>query len=136
MTATPGRSCIACGAPTGGATRCPRHATGGGTRPRRCLVCGTPTSGADHCADHADPRTRQAWRADYNTGEYGRNRAAALTRDQHACTCCGATGVRLEVDHVIPLSAGGDNRLDNLRSLCLPCHRNRTLRRPCHHRPA
>ena len=31
-----------------------------------------------------------------------------------------------EMDHVVPLSEGGNGGLDNLRTLCLPCHRQAT----------
>ena len=38
------------------------------------------------------------------------------------CELCGATGVRLTVDHIVPRSLGGDNNRANLRVLCLDCH--------------
>lgn len=31
-----------------------------------------------------------------------------------------------EVDHIVPLSAGGDNSLDNLQALCKSCHSRKT----------
>jgi 5-methylcytosine-specific restriction endonuclease McrA len=43
-------------------------------------------------------------------------------RDGHKCTDCGASGVELHVHHVIPLSKGGTNDLDNLTTLCRQCH--------------
>ncbi|MBI2764838.1 MAG: HNH endonuclease [Chloroflexi bacterium] len=48
-----------------------------------------------------------------------------LERDGHRCVACGVTGVRFEVDHVVPLAAGGSNEPANLRTLCIPCHRDR-----------
>jgi 5-methylcytosine-specific restriction endonuclease McrA len=39
----------------------------------------------------------------------------------HRCLCCGTTE-RLSIDHVIPLSKGGANTIDNLQPLCLPCN--------------
>jgi 5-methylcytosine-specific restriction protein A len=32
-----------------------------------------------------------------------------------------------EVDHIIPLFKGGNNHIDNLRALCLECHRLHTI---------
>lgn len=62
--------------------------------------------------------------------------AAILNRDSHKCTACGdpcphlaAPGRRHhEVDHILPLSQGGDNRQSNLRTLCQSCHREQTKR--------
>jgi 5-methylcytosine-specific restriction protein A len=31
-----------------------------------------------------------------------------------------------EADHVVPVVEGGDSNLDNVRTLCIPCHRNVT----------
>lgn len=28
-----------------------------------------------------------------------------------------------DVDHIVPLAVGGSNELENLRTLCIPCHR-------------
>lgn len=48
-------------------------------------------------------------------------RRLALERDGHQCQVCGS-GSDLSVHHIIPLSAGGDSTLENLRVLCHPCH--------------
>lgn len=40
------------------------------------------------------------------------------------CANCGSTN-NLEVDHIVPLSRGGTNDIDNLRILCKSCHRKR-----------
>lgn len=39
-----------------------------------------------------------------------------------ACLRCERTDVRLTVDHVIPLSKGGDNSIQNIQPLCGPCN--------------
>jgi 5-methylcytosine-specific restriction endonuclease McrA len=52
-------------------------------------------------------------------------RKAALRRDAHTCQDCSKTDCRLEVHHLVPLCKGGDNRLTNLKTLCVPCHRRR-----------
>jgi hypothetical protein len=46
-------------------------------------------------------------------------------RDRFRCVICGREG-RLEVDHVIPWSAGGSDDMDNLRTLCHWCNTDRS----------
>lgn len=48
-----------------------------------------------------------------------------LKRDGFKCTICGATqadGVKLHVDHIIPISKGGKTIPKNLRTLCDRCN--------------
>ena len=52
-------------------------------------------------------------------------RVQVLDRDNSTCQLCGATiadGVKLHVDHIVPLSKGGTNELDNLQTLCQDCN--------------
>lgn len=42
-------------------------------------------------------------------------------RYDHRCLCCGEHKP-LTVDHVLPLSLGGDNTINNLQPLCLACN--------------
>ena len=54
-----------------------------------------------------------------------RKRMDVLEKYKFKCAYCGATasdGVTLEVDHVIPVSKGGSNEMDNLQILCKPCN--------------
>lgn len=44
-------------------------------------------------------------------------RKLVLRRDRYRCVFCGNGGI-LEVDHIIPWSAGGSDDMDNLRTLC------------------
>lgn len=48
-------------------------------------------------------------------------REHALRRDSYRCRNCGSV-VDLNVHHIVPLSQGGTNHLDNLVTLCLRCH--------------
>ena len=50
-----------------------------------------------------------------------------MKRDSFTCVKCGANGVgiRLEVDHKIPVSQGGSDTLDNLQTLCFDCNRGK-----------
>jgi len=58
-------------------------------------------------------------------------RQAVLARDGCRCTFTNEHGVRctttlaLQVDHIQPLSRGGSNEPENLRSLCVRHHRAR-----------
>ena len=50
-----------------------------------------------------------------------------LSKGFHYCVNCGETNKRLlTIDHIVPLSAGGDNSKDNIQILCHDCHRVRT----------
>ena len=61
-----------------------------------------------------------------------RDRHLVLERDSFTCCDCGRSpqkhGVSLEVDHRIPLAAGGGNELTNLRTLCEDCNRGKSAR--------
>ena len=50
-----------------------------------------------------------------------------LERDNFTCQCCGqaAPNVRLEIDHVVPVSEGGTDDATNLRVTCYACNRGR-----------
>ena len=48
-----------------------------------------------------------------------------LNRDGFRCVICGASaneGVRLHVDHIIPIAKGGKSEISNLRTLCERCN--------------
>ena len=40
------------------------------------------------------------------------------------CISCGSN-IRMEADHVIPISKGGVNSIDNIQPLCLKCNRSK-----------
>lgn len=42
------------------------------------------------------------------------------------CTTCRKTDVRLDIDHIVPLSKGGAHALSNLQLLCRSCHTRKT----------
>ncbi len=45
-----------------------------------------------------------------------------LAKWGRACAYCGATGVPLNIDHIIPRTRGGSNRVSNLTLSCIPCN--------------
>jgi hypothetical protein len=51
-------------------------------------------------------------------------RFEVLRRDNFTCRYCGrkAPSVRLQVDHVVPWSAGGSDELSNLVAACIECN--------------
>lgn len=52
-------------------------------------------------------------------------RYAALQRDTFRCTLCGhgvKDGMKLEVDHIVRPIEGGQNSLENLRTVCSACN--------------
>lgn len=44
------------------------------------------------------------------------------TKYDYACLSCGSTDATLSADHVIPLSKGGLNTIDNIQPLCVACN--------------
>jgi len=52
-------------------------------------------------------------------------RSLVIHRDHYRCVICGRGGL-LEVDHIIPWSAGGSDDMDNLRTLCRDCNQERS----------
>ena len=56
-------------------------------------------------------------------------RECIMARDGAACRKCGKMVGKLEIDHIVPLAAGGSNSELNLQLLCaIPCHRDKTLK--------
>ena len=45
-----------------------------------------------------------------------------LEKWRHCCAYCDATGVPLTIDHIIPRSRGGSDRVSNLTLACEPCN--------------
>lgn len=47
-------------------------------------------------------------------------------RDNYTCGYCGARGVKLECDHIVPVSKGGVHDDANLMTACKPCNRSKS----------
>jgi 5-methylcytosine-specific restriction endonuclease McrA len=43
----------------------------------------------------------------------------------YTCLCCGVTDQRLEADHVVPLTGGGLDSIENIQPLCGECNRRK-----------
>lgn len=72
--------------------------------------------------NYIDGRSRkQTWNR-YGT-DWKRIRQQVLIRDNGQCQICGRFEGRLEIHHKTPFLISKDNSLDNLITLCAPCHR-------------
>lgn len=49
-------------------------------------------------------------------------RSQVFERDGYTCQYCGATGVALHCDHIIPIYRGGSDKLKNLTTACEACN--------------
>lgn len=49
-------------------------------------------------------------------------RYCSIVRNDPSCRCCGKTEGKLSLDHYIPRSLGGNNKLLNLQILCQSCN--------------
>ncbi|MGW2579883.1 HNH endonuclease [Streptomyces virginiae] len=86
------------------------------------------------CPEHA-PKvvdSRQPWanrskRNQSRSPGWNRLRLSILRRDSHRCYLCGNPKAN-EVDHIVPVSAGGTDNPLNLAACCSTCHRAKTQR--------
>ncbi len=46
----------------------------------------------------------------------------------HRCAYCGASGIPLTRDHVVPIARGGSNVIDNIVPACASCNRRKGTR--------
>jgi len=52
-------------------------------------------------------------------------------RDRFTCMYCGASGkIKLDIDHVIPVSKGGKSTFENCVTSCQPCNHKKRDRTP------
>jgi hypothetical protein len=61
-------------------------------------------------------------RADYTNTEYRKRREERIKADAGLCVFCKSPGPRMTIQHVTYRRAGGDETLEDLRSLCGLCH--------------
>lgn len=54
-------------------------------------------------------------------------RREVLERDSHRCVKCGSRE-RLQIDHEFPVARGGNDNIENLRTLCQPCNGSKGAR--------
>lgn len=54
-----------------------------------------------------------------------KTRVRIFERDGFTCSYCGARGVRLECDHIVPVAIGGSHDDSNLTTACFACNRSK-----------
>ena len=48
-----------------------------------------------------------------------------ILRNDSCCVICGSKK-RLNIDHIVPISKGGTNSMDNVQILCFSCNRKKS----------
>lgn len=96
-------------------------------RATRCATCTTSRERKDHAKREAQ---RRAWKM-------GASKVDPITPEvwgeileyfNHACAYCLRQDVKLTMDHVIPLSKGGDHTVQNLVPACKSCNSSKNAR--------
>lgn len=64
----------------------------------------------------------------YRGEDWPEVRAKALVRDNYSCQECHIANGKLDVHHKIPWHVSHDNSLENLVTLCSPCHKKADLK--------
>lgn len=73
----------------------------------------------------AKMRIRRGLRGE-NGGSYTLQDIAALrTKQENCCAACGRDDLKLEVDHIVPITKGGTNDPTNLQLLCGRCNKSK-----------
>lgn len=66
-------------------------------------------------------KTMKSYKHNRKIGFSNKLKKLCLERDKNICKKCGSCN-NLEVDHIKELIDGGDNKIDNLQTLCRKCH--------------
>lgn len=67
---------------------------------------------------------------DVTQAEWKMLRQSVFERDNFTCQYCGKIPPSLDCDHVIPLSRGGESKMENLVAACPSCNRSKNARTP------
>jgi 5-methylcytosine-specific restriction enzyme A len=89
----------------------------------QCPHCGHIVSGFEHLEFELKQKAEQT-----AADTIAKLRAEIHLRQNGRCAICGMK-LRVgqyEIDHIQALAHGGDNSVENLRAICMPCHRDKT----------
>lgn len=91
-------------------------------KPRLATAPHKTIGGATH-----QPKSR--WGHGRGGRPWRRKRQQVFERDQYTCQVCGRVGQpsELEADHIINVARGGTDDMENLQTICIPCHEPKTL---------
>ena len=109
---------------------------------KECFVCHKQFQPARrkqiHCTPKCFAKTYGKKRDREKKNFYGRVREARIkgsvgsfthkewselkNKHKSTCPCCGLRDSNLTIDHIIPISLGGQNTIDNIQPLCLKCN--------------
>ena len=89
---------------------------------------------SSHSTKLTTPRETNKWDSEIqgkgiaSGSSWDRIRKAVLARDSYTCRSCRRKD-NLTVDHIVQLSQGGTNNLENLQTLCKYCHEKKDNRK-------
>lgn len=90
----------------------------GSKRLRRIKSIQTDKARASHIATKHRRRLRERQQGSFT----GKELLALYRKYNHTCLKCKCKNCQLTPDHVIPLSKGGSNAIDNIQPLCFRCN--------------
>ena len=93
---------------------------------RRCVECGRAL--ASRRSPYCSRRCQWGFHGHYF---WDSARSFVMLRDRYTCQACGVRrrARELEVDHIVEIARGGAAlEYGNLRTLCRPCHREKSRR--------
>lgn len=95
------------------------------TKPKTHRPAGTDP--ASQAGREKQRRQRRGARP-YDKARWKRLRKMVLARDPLCVECLkqGRTEASTHADHIVALSQGGTNRMENLQGLCASCHNRKT----------
>lgn len=83
----------------------------------------------NHPSEWAHPSYVENNRVTTGRGRHVRHRQTVLSRDNYQCVYCGSTD-QLTLDHVVPVSRGGSDEIENLVACCQRCNSIKGARTP------